>query len=248
MAKTAAKSLYVCRPLTNAAEVHKWAAEQGFKPALAKDDLHVTIAYSREPVNWSKLEETRGSVRVNGGKRSIEKLGDAVVLRFASPTLKERWQQIRDAGASWDHPGYKPHITITYKGAPSNLEKIEPYSGPLVFGPERFDEVNEDAKDEVREVKMADTLTQANNVKVKFRGQPERNAMPMESKAQNAAMHSAAEGKSTLGIPKSVGKKFVSESHGQNVKALPAHVKKKASGLRKRGLISDRVAEKMGMS
>ena len=95
---------------------------------------------------------------------------------------------------------------------------------------------------------MADTLTQANNVKVKFRGQSERNAMPMESKAQNAAMHSAAQGKSTLGIPKSVGKKFVAESHGQDVKALPAHVKKKANGLRKRGLISDKVAEKMGMS
>jgi hypothetical protein len=64
---------------------------------------------------------------------------------------------------------------------------------------------------------------------------------PMQSKAQSAAMHSAAEGKSTLGIPKSVGKKFVSESHGQKVRKLPKHVKHAA----KRGLISDRQMRKM---
>lgn len=45
--------------------------------------------------------------------------------------------------------------------------------------------------------------------------------MPMRSKAQNAAMHAAASGNSTIGIPKKVAQKFVSESHGQNVKALP---------------------------
>jgi hypothetical protein len=34
-------------------------------------------------------------------------------------------------------------------------------------------------------------------------------------------MHAAEQGESTLGIPQSVGKKFVAESHGQNVKKLP---------------------------
>lgn len=47
----------------------------------------------------------------------------------------------------------------------------------------------------------------------------------MVSKAQNAAMHSAAQGKSTLGIPASVGKYFVAASHGINVKKLPEHKK-----------------------
>lgn len=45
--------------------------------------------------------------------------------------------------------------------------------------------------------------------------------MPMKSKAQNAAMHAAAEGKSTLGIPKKVGKEFVKAQHGKSVKGLP---------------------------
>lgn len=51
--------------------------------------------------------------------------------------------------------------------------------------------------------------------------------MPMKSKAQNKAMHAAASGKSTVGIPKSVAKKFVAESHGQKVRNLPARKGKK---------------------
>lgn len=47
--------------------------------------------------------------------------------------------------------------------------------------------------------------------------------MPVVSKAQNAAMHAAAAGKSTLGIPKSVGADFVAASHGLSVKKLPEH-------------------------
>lgn len=45
------------------------------------------------------------------------------------------------------------------------------------------------------------------------------------SKAQNAAMHAAAEGHSTLGIPKSVGAEYVAA--GVKAANLPQHVKKK---------------------
>jgi hypothetical protein len=48
--------------------------------------------------------------------------------------------------------------------------------------------------------------------------------MPVVSKAQNAAMHAAEEGHSTLGISPSVGKDFVDASHGMDVKSLPQHV------------------------
>ena len=47
--------------------------------------------------------------------------------------------------------------------------------------------------------------------------------MPFKSKAQAAAMHAAAQGKSTLGIPKKVARKFVTEGHGQKLSKLPAH-------------------------
>ena len=48
--------------------------------------------------------------------------------------------------------------------------------------------------------------------------------MPPKSEAQRRAMYAAAEGKSTLGIPKKVGKEFT----GADTKGkLPKRVKKK---------------------
>ena len=49
--------------------------------------------------------------------------------------------------------------------------------------------------------------------------------MPIVSKAQNAAMHAAAEGHSTLGIPQSVGKDFVAA--GPASAKLPERVSRK---------------------
>lgn len=56
--------------------------------------------------------------------------------------------------------------------------------------------------------------------------------MPIESKAQQRAMYAAASGKSNIGIPKKVGKEFVSAGKAQ--KNLPERAKtsapKKTSG------------------
>jgi hypothetical protein len=51
--------------------------------------------------------------------------------------------------------------------------------------------------------------------------------MPMKSKAQNRAMHAAAEGKSKIGIPKKVGKEFAKAQHGKPAKGLPEKKGKK---------------------
>jgi len=50
--------------------------------------------------------------------------------------------------------------------------------------------------------------------------------MPAVSEAQRRAMFAAAEGKSTLGIPKKVGKEFVSADQGGK---LPERKKKRES-------------------
>lgn len=51
--------------------------------------------------------------------------------------------------------------------------------------------------------------------------------MPVVSKAQNAAMHAAAAGKSTLGIPQKVGKDFVAAGpKGGSFAKLPEKVGK----------------------
>lgn len=149
----APRTLYVQRKLLNAAEFIAWAKAQGFETTTPADDLHVTIAFSRRPVDWMKVGETwsndkDGTLNVApGGARLVEPLGDkgAVALLFNSSELAWRHEAIkRDADASWDFPSYQPHVTITYGGGDLDLSKVEPYRGKLVFGPELFSEVDED--------------------------------------------------------------------------------------------------------
>jgi hypothetical protein len=56
--------------------------------------------------------------------------------------------------------------------------------------------------------------------------------VPVVSEAQRAAMYAAAEGHSTLGIPKKVGQEFIAASHG--VKNLPEHAGKKRSMVKRK--------------
>lgn len=90
--------------------------------------------------------------------------------------------------------------------------------------------------------------------------------MPSVSKAQNAAMHAAAEGKSNIGIPQSVGEEFTKDQAPGSVKDLPERVgkasppepapepehmrkrrslRRKASELHRKGLISPKQLMRM---
>jgi hypothetical protein len=90
---------------------------------------------------------------------------------------------------------------------------------------------------------MSNTTTAPNNKSVSFSGKVERE-MPVVSKAQNAAIHAAEAGKSTLGIPKKVGAEFVKGQTKGSVKKLPTHVKKTAKRAINRGMISEKAAKR----
>jgi hypothetical protein len=95
---------------------------------------------------------------------------------------------------------------------------------------------------------MASTSPASNNKSVAFRGKSENEMPPYPkpvSQAQNAAMHAAASGKSTIGIPKKVGKEFAKGAKKTSVKKLPQHVDKARAGrAMKRGAISETAAKK----
>lgn len=140
------RTLYVSRNVLNADEIIAWAKGQGFKTTLPADDLHVTIAYSRTPLDWMKVGESwQGKVELaEGGPRLMEKFGEARVLLFKASELEWRHDAIKEAGASWDHPDYQPHISISYSPDSPDLENVTPYQGKIILGPEIFAEVNED--------------------------------------------------------------------------------------------------------
>lgn len=138
-------SLYLRRDLVNADEFRAWAAEQGFTGLV--DDLHVTVAYSRTPLDWMKVGNPwEATLELpEGGPRAVVRFdGGAIVLEFASSELRWRNEAVLEAGGSSSRPEYKPHVTITYENPDIDLSKVTPYRGRLVFGPEIFEEIVEE--------------------------------------------------------------------------------------------------------
>lgn len=144
------RPLYVMRKVKNVADLQKWATEQGL--GQLQDELHVTIAYSRKPVDWIEMGQDyrdfnhngKGEMQIaEGGPRVVEPLGDrTAVLMFASNDLSWRNMEMREKGASWDYPDYQPHISLT--GEPVDLLNVEPYRGKIILGPELFEDLDLD--------------------------------------------------------------------------------------------------------
>lgn len=145
----APRPLYVRRDVLNGSEIVAWAKRQGFTSTLAASELHVTIAFSRAPVDWMVVGEAwsgkDGKATINaGGPRVMERFGKAVVLLFASEELTWRHEAMIRAGASWDYDEYQPHVTISYEADDLDIAKIEPFRGAIELGPEIFEDLDEE--------------------------------------------------------------------------------------------------------
>lgn len=155
-------SLYVCRSVVNADEIIAWAKRQGFGKTYQAEDMHVTIAYSKAPLDWFELpNDIRSVVVPAGGPRDLALFGpdkNVVALRFKSPSLERRHNEILEHGASWDWPDYRPHITITMDAEGVDVSKIKPFAGDIVLGIETFAEVQEDAS-ATEKIELQGTIT-----------------------------------------------------------------------------------------
>lgn len=146
------RTAYVRRDVTNAADILKWAKAQGFTSTQTADELHVTIAYIKEPFNWLSAgsgsgygTNDDGTMTINpGGPRMMESFnGGATVLVFASSALAYRHGSLLDsANVESEFAEYNPHITLTYVGAPKDLSKVQPYQGKIELGPEIWEEID----------------------------------------------------------------------------------------------------------
>ena len=145
------KTLYVRRDVLpeTVRALKAWAKEQGL-PAL-QDNLHVTVAYSLQPVDWIKMgqdwrdRDGKGGMTITeGGPRVVEPLGDrTAVLMFASSDLSWRNREMRENGASWSYEDYQPHISLT--ADPVDLSGVEPFRGEIGLSAEIFEVIDEGA-------------------------------------------------------------------------------------------------------
>jgi hypothetical protein len=157
VAKRGRAPLYVYRKVVNQAAIAAWCREQGF-PSV-RDDMHVTVTYSKDPVDWLAMGEPDswpnpdkdGNITLPaGGPRMLEVFGHGdegnpkvIVLAFASNSLSWRHRSMREKGASWSYPDYTPHITLCADAGDFDFEALKPYSGEIVLGPEIFEPIDE---------------------------------------------------------------------------------------------------------
>ena len=159
---TIQKSLYVMRQVLNADDIMEWAREQGFSSVMGADEMHVTVMYCEQAVDWFRIpdawqqDEDGELVVPPGGARVIEQFdGGAVVLRFKNDSIEWRHKAMLDAGATHKRMGdFQPHITLTYELDGLDLNEVEPYTGKIELGPEIFCEVDKEWKDRVTETKV----------------------------------------------------------------------------------------------
>lgn len=142
------RTLYLRRDVLNAEEIIKWYKEQGVKQVYEPSSMHVTIVYSKKPLDWMKMGEPwEAALEIApGGPRLHEKFGeqeDVLVLLFKSRELDWRHSTAIEAGASYDFPEYQSHISITLEGADLDLKTLKPYQGKIVLGPETYEEIAE---------------------------------------------------------------------------------------------------------
>lgn len=163
MIKASMRPLYVSRPVVNAEEIVAWAKSQGFGETIQPGEMHVTVAFSSAPVDWTRFGGDGSELTVTGGQRTVEKLGNAIVLHIESRQLMERWSSFIAGGASWDYEGYQPHISITYNNIDSiDLSRVTPFTGKIVFGPEQMGEIVENFIDGVVEKSIKKSVLTAN--------------------------------------------------------------------------------------
>lgn len=139
------KITYIYRPLLHTRELSSWAKQHKFIFLVPPSKLHVTIAFSRTPINMTQVDIAAYKLTVAGAPstRSISLMGEqgSLALKFKSTVLGERFKALQAAGASWDYPEYIPHVTFAQINKDFDPDKVKPFTGNLVFGPEEVEEL-----------------------------------------------------------------------------------------------------------
>lgn len=109
-----------------------WAQEQNLQIV---DDLHVTLLYSRAPINVVLCKDEFIATGVH-----LEVLGGCLVLRLDCPAMIDRHEQFISQGGTHDFPSFNLHMTLQ-KDTYLNPEDITLPNFGLVFANEYTEEL-----------------------------------------------------------------------------------------------------------
>lgn len=142
------KSLYVRRDVMNAKAIRDFYVKQGID-VVPVEKMHVTVIYSRSPVDWFSIGDAwEDEIKLpKGGARDHAMFGppgveDTLVLMIKSSSLEWRNAEFIRQGCVSSYDEYQPHISLSKygEGAKIDMTKLTPWIGPIVLGPEIFEE------------------------------------------------------------------------------------------------------------
>ncbi|QPI17879.1 hypothetical protein POP12_087 [Pectobacterium phage POP12] len=94
--------------------VKKLQEKLQLKNPVSLNKIHTTVVYSRKHVDIFPSLDVYEKASIVGLDVWDTKYGKTVVAFLDSPYLHERFNDAMEAGATYDYPDYKPHITLSY--------------------------------------------------------------------------------------------------------------------------------------
>lgn len=151
-----AKTLWLRRPLLNTREIYEWALETGISKMMPAEELHLTLATCREPVDWDSLVLEEDTLEISEGPKPIQIFGFmAKAIAFSHERVSQRHAALAQQFPSMDHAQRtRPHVTLMRGGKMPR----ESYNGRLIFGPEIASEFNPTSIREIKHVKVKDYI------------------------------------------------------------------------------------------
>lgn len=131
----------------SAAALAKWAADQGVPNVVPPKEMHLTTVYSEAPVPAYETRDGDWDLEdVLPATYRLAFLGpnNALVLLLGSEMAEDCHARAERLGASWPHPGYQPHVTLSYE--PQGVMPKAPPTFAITVGPEYAQPLDADEK------------------------------------------------------------------------------------------------------
>lgn len=118
--------------------LHDWILEQGIPNPVAAHAAHVTVLFSKTPVDVQpdrSREYHAHGVRFEVLRHRFDKT-DALVLVLETPALVARHKELIERGGSHDYEEYLPHVTLTTNVENFDWKALQVPHFSLIFGNE----------------------------------------------------------------------------------------------------------------
>lgn len=140
--------IYISRSVINASDILHWFKNQGISNIVDDNDLHVTVVYSRNPVDMNTLILDTNNITIDPNdsifKMDLFDENQCLVMVYHNNFMQERFNYFKQKQCSWDFPEYNCHITITNNFHQSNIKltDLKAFPEKIILGPEILEPLN----------------------------------------------------------------------------------------------------------